>query len=78
MAAALAPGEDAALELERARLASVDHLQGAARAAEELLYGGDDSARDRVAAAAARGRARGPDRSRPSSRSRASSARSRR
>jgi len=50
--AALVPGEDATLELERVRLASVDHLQGAARAAEEVLYGGDDSARDRVAAAA--------------------------
>ncbi len=50
--AALKPGEDASLELERVRLASVDHLQGAARAAEEVLYGGDDSARDRVAAAA--------------------------
>lgn len=49
--AALRPGEDQALELERVRLASVDHLQGAARAAEEVLYGGDDSARDRVAAA---------------------------
>ena len=53
-AAALQPGEDDALELERVRLAAVDQLQGAARAAEELLYGGDDSdaARDRVAAAA--------------------------
>jgi len=51
-AAALQPGEDARIELERARLASVDQLQGAARAAEEHLYGGDDSARDRVAAAA--------------------------
>ncbi|MBL0220723.1 MAG: DNA repair protein RecN [Myxococcales bacterium] len=50
-AAALKPGEDAAIELERVRLASVDLLQGAARAAEEVLYGGDDSARDRVAAA---------------------------
>ncbi len=50
--AALRPGEDAAIDVERARLASVDQLQGAARAAEELLYGGDDSARDRVAAAA--------------------------
>ncbi len=50
--AALTPGEDARIELERARLASVDQLQGAARAAEEHLYGGDDSARDRVAAAA--------------------------
>jgi DNA repair protein RecN (Recombination protein N) len=51
-AAALAPGEDARIELDRARLASVDQLQGAARAAEEHLYGGDDSARDRVAQAA--------------------------
>ena len=51
-AAGLAPGEDARIELERARLASVDQLQGAARTAEEHLYGGDDSARDRVAAAA--------------------------
>jgi len=50
--AVLRPGEDASIDLERARLASVDTLQGAARAAEELLYGGDDSARDRVAAAA--------------------------
>ena len=50
--ASLAPGEDVSIDLERARLASVDQLQGAARAAEELLYGGDDSGRDRVAAAA--------------------------
>jgi len=50
--AALAPGEDALIEVERARLASVDHLQGAARAAEDALYSGDASARDRVAAAA--------------------------
>ena len=50
--AALQPGEDAAIELERARLAAVDALQAAARAAEEQLYGGDGSARDRVAAAA--------------------------
>jgi DNA repair protein RecN (Recombination protein N) len=50
--AALQAGEDAALDLERARLASVDQLQAAARAAEDSLYGGDDSARDRVAAAA--------------------------
>ena len=48
----LRAGEDAAIEIERARLASVDQLQGAARTAEELLYGGDDSARDRIAAAA--------------------------
>jgi len=50
--ASLAPGEDVSIDLERARLASVDQLQSAARAAEELLYGGDDSGRDRVAAAA--------------------------
>ena len=49
--AGLAPGEDALIEVERARLASVDHLQGAARAAEDALYSGDASARDRVAAA---------------------------
>lgn len=49
--AALVPGEEPRLELERARLASVEHLQAAARAAEEQLYGGDDSARDRVAGA---------------------------
>ena len=51
-AASLKSGEDAAIDIERARLASVDTLQSAARTAEELLYGGDDSARDRVAAAA--------------------------
>ena len=50
-AAALEPGEDVSLELERVRLASVDLLQGAARGAEEILYGADDSARDRIAAA---------------------------
>ena len=50
--AALRSGEDAAIDVERARLASVDQLQAAARAAEDSLYGGDDSARDRVAAAA--------------------------
>jgi DNA repair protein RecN (Recombination protein N) len=50
--AALQAGEDQAIELERVRLASVDLLQGAARGAEDLLYGSDDSARDRVAAAA--------------------------
>ncbi|HEX4421828.1 MAG TPA: DNA repair protein RecN [Kofleriaceae bacterium] len=50
--AALLAGEDTALDLERARLASVDQLAAAARAAEDSLYGGDDSARDRVAAAA--------------------------
>jgi DNA repair protein RecN (Recombination protein N) len=50
--AALRPGEDTSIDVERARLASVDLLQAAVRAAEELLYGSDDSARDRVAAAA--------------------------
>ena len=50
--AALRTGEDQAIEIERARLASVDALQTAARGAEELLYGGDATAHDRVAAAA--------------------------
>src|SRR5205823_2931601 len=50
--AALRPGEDATIELERARLAAVDQLQAAARIAEEALYSGDGSARDRVAVAA--------------------------
>ena len=49
--AALVAGEDVTIEHERARLASVDQLSAAARAAEESLYGGDDSARDRVAVA---------------------------
>jgi DNA repair protein RecN (Recombination protein N) len=49
--AGLRANEDAEIEIERARLASVDALQSAARTAEEVLYGGDDSARDRVAAA---------------------------
>ncbi len=50
--AALQPNEDTTIDLERARLASVDALQSAARTAEDTLYGSDDSARDRVAAAA--------------------------
>jgi DNA repair protein RecN (Recombination protein N) len=50
--AALVPGEDAAIDVERVRLAAVDQLQAAARAAEDALYSGDDSARDRVAVAA--------------------------
>ena len=50
--AALSPGEDVAIEAERAKLASVDALQGASRRAEGLLYGDDGAARDRVAAAA--------------------------
>jgi DNA repair protein RecN (Recombination protein N) len=44
-AANLVSGEDQTIEIERTRLASVDQLQGAARTAEDLLYGGDDSAR---------------------------------
>jgi len=51
-AASLKPGEDVAIEVERARLAAVDQLQGAARLAEERLYSGDASARDLIAAAA--------------------------
>jgi DNA repair protein RecN (Recombination protein N) len=50
--ARLAPGEDERLAAERARLAAVDQLQAGARVAHELLYGGDDSAVDRLAAAA--------------------------
>jgi DNA repair protein RecN (Recombination protein N) len=49
--AAFRSGEDTSIEVERARLASVDTLQSAARTAEESLFGGDDSARDRVAVA---------------------------
>src|SRR6185312_842391 len=51
-AASFQPGEDAALEIERARLAAVDQLQGAARSAEERLYSGEAAARDLIAAAA--------------------------
>jgi DNA repair protein RecN (Recombination protein N) len=51
-AAGLRSGEDVEIEIERVRLASVDLLQGAARSAEEALYSGDDSGRDRIAAAA--------------------------
>ena len=49
--AAFHSGEDVSIEIERARLASVDTLQSASRTAEESLFGGDDSARDRVAVA---------------------------
>ena len=49
-AAKLEHGEDERLETERARLASADALQTSARRAEELVYGGDDSAVDRIAA----------------------------
>ena len=50
--AQLKAGEDQSIDIERARLASVDALQSAARGAEELLYGGEATARDRIAAAA--------------------------
>lgn len=49
--AALTAGEDAQLEVERGRLGAVVQLQHGARAAEDCLYGGDGSARDRIAAA---------------------------
>ena len=49
-AAKLEHGEDERLETERARLASADALQTSARRAEDLVYGGDDSAVDRIAA----------------------------
>jgi len=49
--ASLAAGEDERLEAERARLAAVDQLEAGARASDELLYSGDDSAVDRIAAA---------------------------
>ncbi|MEO8846912.1 MAG: DNA repair protein RecN [Kofleriaceae bacterium] len=49
--ASLVAGEDTTLELERARLASVDLLQSVARSAEERLYSGDAAARDLVASA---------------------------
>jgi DNA repair protein RecN (Recombination protein N) len=49
--ASLVAGEDTKLELERARLASVDLLQSVARTAEERLYSGDAAARDLVASA---------------------------
>ena len=45
-------GEDEALEAERVRLAAVDQLQAGARLAEELVYGGEGSASDRLGAAA--------------------------
>jgi DNA repair protein RecN (Recombination protein N) len=50
--ARLEPSEDERLVGERTRLAAVDQLQAGARAAEDLLYAGDDSATDRLAAAA--------------------------
>ncbi len=49
--AALLVGEDERLELERARLGAVVQLQHGVCAAEDCLYGGDGSARDRIAAA---------------------------
>jgi DNA repair protein RecN (Recombination protein N) len=49
--AALALGEDVALEAERVRLAAVDQLAAGVRRAEELAYGGEDSATDKLGAA---------------------------
>jgi DNA repair protein RecN (Recombination protein N) len=46
------PGEETRLDAERVRLAAVDQLGAGARAAEDALYGGDDSAVDRLGAAA--------------------------
>ena len=45
-AAVLQPGEDVSIEIERGRLAAVDLLQGAARTAEDLIYGGDNDRQD--------------------------------
>jgi DNA repair protein RecN (Recombination protein N) len=50
--AGLRPGEDEELARERSRLASVDRLENGARAAEQLLYGGDGAAVERLDAAA--------------------------
>jgi DNA repair protein RecN (Recombination protein N) len=50
--ASLQPGEDEELARERARLASFDRLEGGAREAEQLLYGGDGAAVERLDAAA--------------------------
>ena len=50
--ARLEPGEDVRLATERVRLAAVDQLSAGARAAEDALYGADDSAVDKVGAAA--------------------------
>jgi DNA repair protein RecN (Recombination protein N) len=44
-------GEDAKLDSERQTLAAVDQLSSAARLSEELLYGAQDCAHDRVARA---------------------------
>ncbi len=49
--AELRAGEDAELDIERARLQAVDKLGAGAGAAEELIYGGDGAAVDRLAAA---------------------------
>jgi DNA repair protein RecN (Recombination protein N) len=51
-AAGLSPGEDEALGREKTRLASIEKLEGGARATRELLYDGDDSAVERLDAAA--------------------------
>jgi DNA repair protein RecN (Recombination protein N) len=50
--ARLSDGEDEALLRERSRLASVERLEGGARAAEQLLYSGDGAAVERLDAAA--------------------------
>jgi len=49
--AALREGEDEELGRERSKLASVERLGGGARAAEQLLYGGDGAAVERLDAA---------------------------
>ncbi len=51
-AAGLRAGEDDELVAERSRLASVERLEGGARAAEQLLYSGDGAAVERLDAAA--------------------------
>ncbi|HKE16327.1 MAG TPA: DNA repair protein RecN, partial [Kofleriaceae bacterium] len=50
--AGLTAGEDEELVRERARFASVERLESGARAAEQLLYGGDGAAVERLDAAA--------------------------
>ncbi len=50
--ARLVAGEDERLEAERVKLAAVDQLAAGARLSEELLYGGDASAVDRLGRAA--------------------------
>jgi DNA repair protein RecN (Recombination protein N) len=47
-AADLAPGEDESLAVERLRLLAGEKLHGAATAAEDLVYGGDGAAIERI------------------------------